>query len=133
MLEIAKLKITQRKLNRANQLPGLIEAIEHGDYIIPVLIAHPEDGTLIIEDGHHRIVAYWLCGKQFLEKHECILVEKDARCCMKGSVHDLVISIANENCWTNCGLNVFSKNRHHVRGGNTNQSACGSFWGRTAV
>lgn len=95
MIDIAKLKTTQHKLNRAHRLPELVERIKDGEDLESVQIACLENGDLLIENGHHRVVAAWLAGKRFLRKHEYLLVDKDwSHRRPQGGVNDLVISIS---------------------------------------
>ncbi len=47
-------------------------------YHLPlVTIACCEDGSYQLEDGHHRLVAYWLSGQVVLQSHQYFLVPKD--------------------------------------------------------
>lgn len=89
-MDIATLYVSQRKLRRAEQIPALIEAIQNGDYISPIRISEAEDGTLQIDDGHHRAVAYWLSGRKRLERHEYDLVLTDRHRARFGFIPDLL-------------------------------------------
>ena len=43
----------------------------------PVRLAEFEDGSIHIEDGHHRCLSYWLSGKLELDSHQYLLVYKE--------------------------------------------------------
>lgn len=77
MMKLKQLFVCQRKLRNVNQIPLMLKAIADDDYLPPVRIAEFEDGTLHIEDGHHRCLAYWMSGREELEDHEYDLVLKD--------------------------------------------------------
>ncbi len=74
IIELNKLFTTQRKIERKEQIPGLITAIENGDYIDPVLISEIDHNIYRIEDGTHRATAYLLSGKDVLEYGEFEIV-----------------------------------------------------------
>lgn len=134
MIDIAKLKTTQHRLNRAHQLPKLVEEIRQGGYVEPIQIARLADGTMAIENGHHRTVAAWLAGRRFLRKYEYILVEKDFLYrSVRGEVSDLVVSIEDEEVRAHFQLDVFSVYRHYFGSGDTHQAACRRFWHRAAA
>lgn len=76
-MDVTQVYVTQRKLRNPEQVAGLVESICNGDYIPPVLLSEAEDGSIQIDDGHHRMVAYWLSGRVKLHKHEYILVLVD--------------------------------------------------------
>jgi len=51
----------------------MVEALQQGDTLPPVILSICEDDEIQLEDGHHRLAAIWLSGKAVLEKHEYIL------------------------------------------------------------
>lgn len=62
-----QLHATQHPLRRVKQIPSLVEAIQNGEPINPVRIAFDEERQLFwVDNGHHRCVAYWLTGVQFI-------------------------------------------------------------------
>jgi hypothetical protein len=73
-MDINKLFVSQRKLRQPGQVPELVQAIQEGDYVPPIRLSEAEDGTVQVDDGHHRIVAYWLSGRAKLERHEYTLI-----------------------------------------------------------
>jgi hypothetical protein len=89
-MDIAKIWVSQRNLQRFEQIQGMIDSLVAGEFLPPITLARCEDGQIQVEDGHHRLVAYWLAGRQRLEKHEYMLLEKDQwkpRC---GRIEDLL-------------------------------------------
>jgi hypothetical protein len=88
-MEIQALWISQRKLRRMGQIPEMIESLEQGDILPPIVLARCEDGEVQVEDGHHRLKAIWLSGRKTLHRHEYLLVEKDQWKPRRGRIHDL--------------------------------------------
>jgi hypothetical protein len=76
-MDIAMLFVSQRKLRLPGQVPALVRAVRDGEPIPPVRLAEAEDGTVQVDDGHHRAVACWLAGRSKLERHEYVLVQAD--------------------------------------------------------
>lgn len=76
-MKIEQLHVTQRKLRNVEQIPLMLKAIADDDVLPPVRLAEFEDGSIHIEDGHHRCTAYWLSGREELEDHEYQLIQKD--------------------------------------------------------
>ncbi len=89
-MDIAKLYVSQRKLRAPKQIPALVMAIRDGDWIPPILLIESEDGTIQVDNGHHRIVAYWLSGREQLEPHEYDLGFREKPRPRFGRVADLV-------------------------------------------
>ncbi len=77
VMKLENIHVTQRKLRNVDQLPLMLKAIADDDYLPPVRLAEFEDGSIHVEDGHHRCTAYWLSGRDELEPHEYILVYKE--------------------------------------------------------
>ena len=75
-MEIRDIWLTQSKLNRAGQIPGMIKTLED-DWLPAITLGRLEDGSIQVEDGHHRLTAIWLSGRQKLEPWEYILIESD--------------------------------------------------------
>lgn len=69
-MDITTLHVSQRTLRRAAQIGVLVAAIRNGEFIPPIRVSEAEDGTLQVDDGHHRVVAYWLSGRTHLDRHE---------------------------------------------------------------
>lgn len=76
-MQIARIWMAQRFLRRAGQIPAMIEALHEGDVLPRIILLHTEDGEIQVQDGHHRLVAYWLAGRRTLNKHEYLLLEGD--------------------------------------------------------
>lgn len=90
-MNIEAIHITQRSLKRSSQIPGMLEAIGASQPLPPITLAEFEDGTVQVEDGHHRFTAYWLSGRRELESGEYILVYKDCNHRPRfGNIHDLL-------------------------------------------
>ena len=89
-MEITRLFVSQRKLRQPEQIPALVQAIWNGDYINPIQLSEDEEGTIQVDDGHHRIVAYWLSGRTDLERHEYTLIFSDKPRARFGRVSDLL-------------------------------------------
>lgn len=86
-MKISNIFTTQRKLRNPEQLLSMMKA----DYLPPVVLAEFDDGTIQIEDGHHRCVVYWLRGKVELDKSEYILVQKEQNFRPRfGKIYDLL-------------------------------------------
>ncbi len=93
-MDISRLFVSQRKLRRANQIPALVTAIRDGDPILPVRLSEAADGTVQVDDGHHRVMAYWLAGRTRLGRHEYTLVLTDRPRTRFGRLADLVARAA---------------------------------------
>jgi hypothetical protein len=89
-MDIATLFVSQRGLKRQEQLPARVEAILQGVLLEPIRLSEAEDGSVQIDDGHHRVVAYWLCGQTRLEPHQYILMLTDKPRVRLGRVPDLL-------------------------------------------
>jgi len=68
--------VSQRKLRAPAQLHRLVESIQRYDPIPPVLLSEDDDGSVQIEDGHHRVTAYWLAGRHTLWPDEYTLTAR---------------------------------------------------------
>lgn len=76
MVLIANLWTTQRKLWRPEQLPCLMDLIESGvGFQSKIQLHRCPDGAIEVIDGHHRVTALWLLGRESLEYGECVIVE----------------------------------------------------------
>lgn len=53
----------------------------HGRSFAPIHLLELPDGTILIPDGHHRSLAYWLSGREWLDYGEFIFfrVERSNR------------------------------------------------------
>lgn len=98
-MHIQKLWVTQRQLRNAGQIPAMVEAIRNGKLLPKIELGRAEDGSIQVEDGHHRLTAYWLSGRKELEPQDFILVEKDRYRTRFGNIEDLMERVygAKEN------------------------------------
>lgn len=74
-MNIYQIWMSQRKLKRSEQLPGLIKAIKAGLPIPKIILDRAEDGEIQVQDGHHRLAAYALSGRTTLDRSEYLLLE----------------------------------------------------------
>lgn len=89
--------VSQKKLRRAEQVSALIQAIQNGETLPLVRLREAEDGTVQVDDGHHRVVAYWLSGRDRLARHEYRLVLTDLPRPRFGRIADLLRRINRED------------------------------------
>ena len=89
-MQIADIYMSQRKLRRVGQLPGMRETLEAGGCLPRITLGRGPDGHVQVEDGHHRLVAVWMAGRRELRKDEYLLVEKDMMRPRFGTVQDLL-------------------------------------------
>jgi hypothetical protein len=101
-MQIEKIWVSQRQLRNVAQVVSMQIALSRGYRLPPVTIACFEDGSYQLEDGHHRLVAYWLSGRRCLEAHEYLRVEKEPWRARFGRINDLLdrvfTSIDNAKC-----------------------------------
>lgn len=90
MLDITTVFVTQRKLKRLDVLETLKKLIVDGTYIDPIEILQTDDGKLELHDGHHRLAAYYLCGRFQLEDWEYILLPMNSTRPRFGTVKGLI-------------------------------------------
>lgn len=77
MVKLANIYVTQRKLRNVAQLSQMQKAIADDELLPQIKLAEFEDGSIHIEDGHHRCTSYWLSGRTDLEDHEYFMVYKE--------------------------------------------------------
>lgn len=73
-MHLASLYVSQRRLRNPAQVPALIEAVLNGDPIPPIALSEDDDGSIQVEDGHHRVTAFWLAGRQNLHPQDYLLL-----------------------------------------------------------
>ena len=76
-MNIKEIQITQRSLKRASQIPGMLQAIEDKAILPPIMLCEYDDGTIQVDNGHHRLTAYWMSSRIKLEPWEYTLVYKE--------------------------------------------------------
>ena len=89
-MRISGIYMSQRQLGRAAQIPAMIETLEAGGCLPRITLSRLEDGSIQVEDGHHRLVAIWMTGRQELKQHEYLLLEKDQWRPRFGRITDLL-------------------------------------------
>ena len=89
-MQIKDIWVSQRQLRNVAQVVSMQIAISREDWLPPITIACCEDGSHQIEDGHHRVVAYWLRGQQNLQYHQYSVVHKDRWRPRFGRIEDLL-------------------------------------------
>ena len=95
-MELSRLFVSQRKLRAPEQLRSLVDSIEDESTSIPpiVLSEDEHDGSIQIEDGHHRATAYALSGRERLQPHEYVLLPRERRRPRFGRLADLIERIS---------------------------------------
>jgi hypothetical protein len=71
----------------------MVKALLDSDVLPPIVLCQCEDGEIQVEDGHHRLVAHFLSGKEELEPQDYLLLQKDQwhpRC---GKIDNLITRI----------------------------------------
>jgi hypothetical protein len=66
----------------------MVEVVGYG-ILPPLVLSEGVNGVILVEDGHHRLVAYWLSGRTKLHKGEYLLVLKESHKRRFGKVADL--------------------------------------------
>lgn len=92
-MELSTLFVSQRKLRAPGQVAALMACVRSGEPLPPILLSEDDDGTVQIEDGHHRATAFWLCGRARLEAHEYLLFPRTRRRPRFGRLADLVARV----------------------------------------
>ncbi len=87
-MELKKIQVGQARLRNPGQLAEMVATIEEGGALPPILLAELEDGTLYIQDGHNRSVAYVLAGRASLNWGEYILLPVEHARALKGKLTD---------------------------------------------
>ena len=90
-MQIEELFVSQRKLRNVNQLAQMIESIKNEEYLPRIEILSDEFGNRQVNDGHHRLVAYWLSGRRALDDYEYLLIETEKSRARFGRVSDLIL------------------------------------------
>lgn len=75
-IKISELWMTQRNLSRREQIPAMIRDLKESQNIFPSIeIFELEDGSLEINNGHHRCMALYIGGTEYLEYGEYVLIQ----------------------------------------------------------
>ena len=62
-MQLGQICVTHWKLRNPAKVTEMVEAILRGDLLPPVQLLELPDGTVRIQDGHHRCLAYWMSGR----------------------------------------------------------------------
>lgn len=89
-MEISRIYVSQRRLRCVAQIPYMIETLEIGGCLPQITLSRSLDGSVRVEDGHHRLTAIWMTGRRELEKHEYLLLEKEQWRPTFGRITDLL-------------------------------------------
>lgn len=92
-MELSKLFVSQRKLRAPEAIPALIAAVLHDEPLPPIVLSEDEDGSVQIEDGHHRATAFWLSGRTRLGPHEYLLFPRMRHRPRFGHIVDLIARV----------------------------------------
>lgn len=95
-MDITKIWMSQKSLRRADQISAMVQTLNDGGLLPPIILARCDDGEIQVDDGHHRLTALWLSGKMVLEDHDYILIEKEQWKPRFGTISDL-LQILNKN------------------------------------
>ena len=78
MIYIDDLWTTQKNLKRKKDIPEMVKFLQSGETFEEKIELHEcDDGEIQINNGHHRIVAISLSGRNYLEGHEYDLIYTD--------------------------------------------------------
>lgn len=73
-LEIFNIYASQHQLRNIEQIEGLVCSIQKQENIPRITLIENENGKIWVVNGHHRLVAYILCGRYVLYDHEYLLI-----------------------------------------------------------
>lgn len=90
-MQIKELFVSQRRLRDVDQIQEMIVAIEEDRCLPRIDIWVDESGQFQVNDGHHRLVAYWLSGRRSLDRSEYLLIETESYRPRFGRVHHLIL------------------------------------------
>lgn len=91
---ISELWTTQRRFDRSHKIPHLIELHQNGEmWYDPILIREAPDGEYEIVNGHHRVMAVYLAGEEYLPYRSYILIQSDSSAPRFGRIAQRVFEI----------------------------------------
>ena len=94
-MQIAEIFVSQRKLGCVAQLPAMVNTLEVGGCLPRITLSRSRDGSVQVDDGHHRLTAIWLSGRTELEEDEYLLLEKEQWRPRFGRIQDLLARCGN--------------------------------------
>lgn len=89
-MDISIIWMSQRSLRRAGQIPAMINHLKKDGVLPPITLLRDEQGVIQLRDGHHRLTAIWLSGRDRLAPHEYVLVDSDHPPARFGRLLDLI-------------------------------------------
>jgi len=89
-MQIAEIFVSQRKLRHEDFRDLQVNTLEAGGCLPRITLGHSRDGSIQVDDGHHRLTAIWLSGRTELEEDEYLLLEKEQWRPRFGRVPDLM-------------------------------------------
>jgi hypothetical protein len=90
-IRIERLLFTQRSLKRYLSLPQLMQLVDDGvPFLEPIELHRNDAGQIVINNGHHRVMAIWLSGRDDLHDNEFILLDMEQCRSPFGDVHRLL-------------------------------------------
>ena len=96
-MQIKDIWMSQRKLRNVAQIPAMQQEIVNGGFLPRIRINRDTDGSFQLEDGHHRLVAYWISDIRELTPDDYLLLEKDKWRPRFGKIEDLIMRCGIEN------------------------------------
>lgn len=87
MIEIEKIWICQKSLKRSGQISKMMSELRG---LPPIELAELENGEIQVEDGHHRLMAYYLSGQTELTSDQYNLTQKTNWRARIGKIDDLL-------------------------------------------
>lgn len=109
MISINSIWVSQRNLKRASQISSMVEGLRNSIVLPPILLGRTAENSLRVEDGHHRLAAYWIFGRKLVYNTEYVIVETDWEKPVFGKI-DWLLDI-NKVCCLETGL--ISKKKLH--------------------
>jgi len=92
-MDLAAMLVSQRKLRAPEQMHMLVEGVRCFNPIPPAPLSEDDDGSVQVEDGHHRVTAYWLAGRPTLWPDEYILTARRGVRPRFGHICDLIARV----------------------------------------
>jgi hypothetical protein len=89
-MQIAEIYVSQRTLRRVAQIPAMVDTLEIGGCLPRITLSRSRDGSIQVDNGHHRLTAIWLSGRTELEADEYLLFEKEQWRPRFGRIPDLM-------------------------------------------
>lgn len=88
-MNLADLHVTQHDLRNLDQIPQMVEFVQKGGFFTLeeitrhhdgdtslISLTRFEDGRVFVHNGHHRVAAVWLAGRERLNSFEYLILDK---------------------------------------------------------